>query len=87
MSAAVVTRAEILAVIQGNITKVVEGARGTEISPEASLKDDFGADSLEIVEVVSRSMKELKVKVPRTELSKAANIGELVDIFERFAAA
>jgi acyl carrier protein len=48
---------------------------------------DYGADSLEMVEVVSRSMKELRIKVPRTELSKASNLKELVDIFERFATA
>jgi len=87
MSAAVVTRDEIFTVIKGNIDKIVEGAREKEVTPEASLKDDFGADSLEIVEVVSRSMKELKIKVPRTELSKATNIRELVDIFENFATA
>lgn len=86
MSAAVVTRAQILAVIEGNIKKIVEDAGEREISLDASLKDDFGADSLEIVEVVSRSMKELKIKVPRTELAKAANIGELADIFERHIA-
>jgi acyl carrier protein len=47
---------------------------------------DMGADSLQIVEVVSRSMKELKVKVPRTELSRAQNLGDLLDLFEQGAA-
>ena len=47
---------------------------------------DLGADSLEIVEVVSRSMKELKIKVPRTELSGARNLKELLDLFEKSAA-
>lgn len=86
MSAPVVTRDEIFTVIQANIVKVVEDATPEAITPEANLKDNFGADSLEIVEVVSRSMKELKIKVPRTELSKATNIGELVDLFANAAA-
>jgi acyl carrier protein/polyketide biosynthesis acyl carrier protein len=85
---ATVTRDEILEVLHTNIRKVVEDAHELDaISQTHSLKDDFGADSLEIVEVVSRSMKDLRIKVPRTELAKASNIGELADIFERFAAA
>ena len=39
----------------------------------------------EIVEVVSRSMKELKIKVPRTELSGARNLKDLLDLFEKSA--
>ena len=47
---------------------------------------EFGADSLEAVEVASRTMKQLKIRVPRTELSKAKTIGELLDMFEKHAA-
>ncbi|MGH3466577.1 MAG: phosphopantetheine-binding protein [Thermocrispum sp.] len=72
--------------IAENAGAVVEGARGREITGEMSLRDDFGADSLEVVEVVSRSMKQLRIRVPRTELAKAANIKELVDVFEESAA-
>jgi acyl carrier protein len=86
MTHPVVTREDIFAVIKKNIAAVIEGAEGQEVTETASMKD-YGADSLEMVEVVSRSMKELRIKVPRTELSKASNLKELVDIFERFAAA
>ncbi len=41
---------------------------------------DMGANSLDIVEVVSCSMRELKVKVPRSELAQLQNIDELVDM-------
>ena len=41
---------------------------------------DLGINSLDIVEVVSASMRELKVKVPRSELSKLTNIDGLVDM-------
>ena len=78
------TRQEMFAVIKGNIEKVIEGAKGKDIAETASMRD-YGADSLEMVEVVSRSMKELKVKVPRTELSKAKNLKELLDLFEKAA--
>lgn len=82
-----VSRDEIFIVIKANMEKVIEGARDAEVSETANMKEDFAADSLEIVEVVSRSMKELRIKVPRTELSKAGNVKELVDIFQAHAAA
>ena len=41
---------------------------------------DLGANSLDIVEVVSLSMRELKVKVPRSELAKLTDMGGLVDL-------
>jgi acyl carrier protein len=75
-------RDDIFAVVKSNITMIIEGAKGKEIREADSMRD-FGADSLEIVEVVSRSMKQLKVKVPRTELSGAKNLKELLDLFEQ----
>lgn len=77
-------RNEIFAVIQDNMRAIIEGVDGHEITEAHSMRD-FGADSLEIVEVVSRSMKQLKIKVPRTELLEANNLKDLVDIFERAA--
>ena len=41
---------------------------------------DYGANSLDIVEVVSGAMRELKVKVPRTELNKLTNVDGLVGL-------
>lgn len=79
-------RTEMMGVVVSHIQKVIEGAKGREIVETDSMRD-FGADSLEIVEVVSRSMKELKIKVPRTELSAATNLKDLLDLFEKAAAA
>ena len=76
------TRTEILTVLKANLSKIVEAARGKEIDEAQSMKD-YGADSLEVVEVASRTMKELKLRVPRTELSKAKTIGEFVDLLEK----
>lgn len=79
------TRQAMFEVIKTKIREIVEGAADVEIDENASMRD-LGADSLEIVEVVSRSMKELKIKVPRTELSGARNLKELLDLFEKSAA-
>jgi acyl carrier protein len=79
------TRGEIFEVIKANIGRIVEGAAGKTVTEDMSMKD-FGADSLEIVEVVSRSMKELRLRVPRTELSSAKDLKDLLDLFEKAAA-
>lgn len=79
------TREQIFAVVRANILTIVENVRADAIAEDISMRD-LGADSLQIVEVVSRSMKELRLKVPRTELSRASNLGDLLDLFEKAAA-
>jgi acyl carrier protein len=81
-----VSREEMFAVVRSNIDEIVEGAKGLDIKETDSMRD-YGADSLEVVEVVSRSMKTLKIKVPRTELSGAKNLKDLLDLFVKFAPA
>ncbi len=75
-------REEMLAVVKSNMVEIIEGIEGSAIE-ESNKMSDFGADSLEIIEVVSRSMKQMRLKVPRTELSKAEDIKGLLDLFEQ----
>jgi len=79
------TRDEIFTVIKANIQEIIPGAKGKEVL-EANSMRDFGADSLEIVEVVSRSMKQLRIKVPRAELLDVQDLKGLLDVFEKAAA-
>jgi acyl carrier protein len=72
-------RAEIEAIVKKHLMEVVDDLKEENIDTTKSMKD-LGANSLDIVEVVSCSMRELKVKVPRSELSKLTNIDGLVDL-------
>lgn len=72
-------REHILGVVRRHLANAVEGIDAVAIDPSRSMKD-FGANSLDIVEVVSASMRELKIKIPRAELSKLTNIDGLVDL-------
>lgn len=72
------TRDDVLEVVLENLRDTVEELEDAEIDASKSMKD-LGATSLDIVEVVSCSMRELKVKVPRSELNELKNIDELVD--------
>ncbi|MES2133602.1 MAG: phosphopantetheine-binding protein [Bacteroidota bacterium] len=76
-------RDEILKVIEKHLMKSVPGI-AAGIDPVKKFTD-YGANSLDIVEIVSGAMRELKVKIPRTELSDIQNISGLIDKFQAFA--
>jgi acyl carrier protein len=76
------TREDILIVVKKHIQDISEDLTEEQIDPAKSMKD-LGINSLDIVEVVSCSMRELKVKVPRSELSKLTNINALVELLHR----
>ena len=76
------TREEILAVIKKHLADAVDDVDLGAIDPKKSMVD-YGANSLDLVEVVSRSMRELKVKIPRSELNNLENIEGLVDLFQK----
>jgi acyl carrier protein len=75
----VITRDDVFSVVRKHLLDCVEDLDPSEINPALSMRD-LGADSLDLVEVVSLSMRELQVKVPRTQLAKLHSIGELVDL-------
>lgn len=51
----------------------------TSIDTSLSMKD-VGANSLDIVEVVSSTMRELKVRAPREDLDRVSTIDGFVDL-------
>lgn len=74
------TKDEILEVVKRNIVENLDDVEMEEIDAQKSMKD-YGANSLDMIEVVSCSMRELKIKVPRAELTDIKNIDELSDKF------
>ena len=74
------TRDEVISVIKKHILDNLEDLEENEIDPAKSMKD-YGADSLDIIEVVSCSMRELKIKIPRSELSDVETIDQLAEAF------
>jgi acyl carrier protein len=76
------TRDDIWNVIKKHLADAVDDLDVASIDTAKSMKD-YGANSLDLVEVVSRSMRELKVKVPRAELNKLTNIDGLIDLFHK----
>jgi acyl carrier protein len=84
------TKDDVFAIVKKHLVNTIDGLDESQIELSRSMKD-LGANSLDIVEIVSVSMRELKVKVPRSELAGLKDIGGLVDLLhdvaERSAAA
>jgi len=74
------TREEILGIVKEHLMDNLEDDLDeADFDPSKSMKD-LGANSIDIVEVVSCSMRDLKVKVPRADLADLKNVNELVDL-------
>jgi acyl carrier protein len=76
-----VEREEIASIVRKHLARVVDDLKESDIDMSRSMKD-LGATSLDMVEVVSLTMRELKVKVPRSELGKLTNMNGLVDLLQ-----
>ncbi len=79
-------RDHIQSVVLRHLERSVDTLDIATIDPQRSMKE-YGANSLDIVEVVSATMRELRVKVPRNQLGKIGNIDELVDAIHAAAEA
>ncbi len=77
-------RDHVKTVVVKHLVQAVDTLDPSKIDTSMSMKD-LGANSLDIVEVVSAAMRELKIKVPRAELSKLTNVDQLIDLLHRTA--
>ena len=73
------TREEVLQVVLKHIAENVDGVDKATIDPRKTMAE-YDASSLDIVEIVSASMRDLQLSIPRTELAKLQNIDQLVDL-------
>ncbi|WP_411752869.1 acyl carrier protein [Serratia sp. (in: enterobacteria)] len=75
----------IVEVVKKHIVNAVKNIDAANIDLQKSMAD-YGASSLDIVSVVSGVMRELKVKIPRTELKNINSINGLIDLFAKSSA-
>ena len=78
------TKEEIIDIVKEHLMDNLEDLEDSEFDPDKSMKD-MGANRLDIVEVVSCTKRDLKIKVPRSELSKLENVTQLVDLLYQTA--
>ena len=77
------TKEEVAEVVKRNIVENLDDIELEDIDTQKSMKD-YGANSLDMIEVVSCSMRELNIKIPRSELSDIGNIDELTNKFMEY---
>ncbi len=77
------TKEKVIEVIKKNIVDNLDDLEEETIDPKKSMKD-YGANSLDMIEVVSTSMRELNIKIPRAELADIATIEQLADKFMEY---
>lgn len=77
------TKEQVIEAIKKNIVENLDDIKAEDIDPQKSMAD-YGANSLDIIEVVSCTMRELNIKIPRAELADIKNIDELADRFVKF---
>ncbi len=78
------TNEEVFDVLKKHILDQLEDeVEEDEIDPEKSMFD-LGANSLDVVEIVTNTMRELKIKIPRDQLAQISNIQGLVDTMTEF---
>ena len=63
------------------------GVEESEVTPEASITDDLGADSLDQVELVMAFETEFGIDIPDEEAEKIKTVGDAVQKIENVNAA
>lgn len=67
------TRDQILQEIQGVLVDAL-GVDEEEVTPDATLMADLGAESIDFLDIVFRMEKAFGIKIPREELFPAENL-------------
>lgn len=74
-----------LATVLERVTKVVVDRLGVdegEVKLEASFRDDLGADSLDVVELVMEFEEEFDMQIDDEDAEKIATVGDAVSFIE-----
>ncbi|AMW98392.1 acyl carrier protein [Rummeliibacillus sp. G93] len=74
-----------MATVIERVTKVVVDRLGvdeSEVKPEASFRDDLGADSLDVVELVMEFEEEFDMQIDDEDAEKIGTVGDAVSFIE-----
>ncbi len=58
------------------------GVDADRVAPEASLLDDLGADSLDVVELAMALEEEFSIEVPDEDLEKIRTVQDIVNLIQ-----
>ncbi|MDG5788226.1 acyl carrier protein [Evansella sp. AB-P1] len=75
-----------MAAVMERIAKIVSerlGVDEAQVKAEATFKDDLGADSLDVVELVMELEDEFDLEISDEDAEKIATVGDVVEYIER----
>ncbi|MCI6731520.1 MAG: acyl carrier protein [Lachnospiraceae bacterium] len=58
------------------------GVDESEVTPEASFKDDLAADSIDLFEMVMSLEDEYDIEIPTDRLEEIETVGDLMEVLE-----
>ncbi|NQT07177.1 MAG: acyl carrier protein [Candidatus Omnitrophica bacterium] len=74
-------------VLEKEITALIAEIVETDIAkvtPEASFVEDLGMDSMMALEILAALEKRYKLKIPEENLTKMANLSQVIEVVNRF---
>jgi acyl carrier protein len=75
----VTTRDDVLSTVKDAATEVL-GVEADAVVEGATFKDDLGADSLDLVELVMALEERMDISIPEDELEGIKTVGQAVDV-------
>ena len=60
------------------------GVNADEITAETSFKEDLGADSLDLFELVTNLEEEYNIEIPAEQLEEMTTVGKVIDYLRAF---
>jgi len=74
--------------IDTRVKEIIIGKLGvdeSEVTPETSFKNDLGADSLDIVELIMEFEKEFNIGIPDDQIESIGTVGAAIQYIEENA--
>lgn len=76
------SKEHVFEVVKNIITEILPDVDPAEITIEKQLKD-IGANSIDRMEIVTMSMRELDIKIPLMSFAGVSNIEGMVDVLHK----
>ena len=73
------TKDEVFTVVKNNILEILTELDAEKVKADVSMSE-LGANSIDRMDVVIKSMEDLSLEIPLVEFAKVGNIGGLVDL-------
>ena len=74
--------ASVFDTVKKNIVDILE-VDGNEITLESSFSDQMGADSLDLVEIITAMEEEYEIRIPDKDLEGMTTVGDLVEYLQK----